>query len=1055
MTGVIKTFLRFCAVISAPLVLGSCAEEIEVERLAKGEQVNISVSVEQDWDDAEATRAARMSKSDFAGPREAVQFDGTIGDQPVYIWCDELDGIDDGLSPLTAEAPELDDETRGTLMTATGTGAAGDDMSMFHQTFSIYPNTTQTTIPRNTKAERPWSSNRWRVENPFTFPNATAAYTFYAIAPYGAPYTDYSWAVYNYETPEKAVDQVDLMTGTATGIKQSTEEIVFSFRHILSAIRFKMGPQGFAGGYTIKNIELRGVKTEGRFNMTSANGSWVALANTRNINPNQDFNFPITDATYNTMITNDGDATTTGTTFLLIPQTTAFTCAIKLQDADGEVKTITASIPAKQWKPGYTYTYTIASEVDNSTFTLTVNGNPVFNYEGTYQSGGASGATNQYGIISYRKTSKNVSHPVAWEIVKYEYSDDDGATWTDNGTTKPAWLTGLSLESGAGKTSAEYGRVTGIDSQNYIEDKNAERNAKFKTTPVSDYDLSTHDIKGNVTPMNTANCYVISAPGSYKLPLVYGNAIKDGQPNPAAYNYNNMLNVQWNTVLPDPNPSGKTWMVDYTYSTRSWAECVDHNKAVVSNSEDPGPRTATGTLLDSYYLAAQNYLAFVDYFGAQIRDPWIKVNGAQHAGEGIPTSAAVQWTSGDSHIPTNPRISGDYLLFDVPAENLRAGNSQIVVKDESGKIMWSWHLWFAPDDVLDVTEVTNYKGVKYNFAKETMGFVPGTWMQSTYNCPRKIRVTVQQKEGVSGSSPQTAQFIITQNNGLTIAQAYAPIYQWGKKDPYQPPGQVVGTTTAYGSHAPSIQHTILNPHYFYATYSNPTVSGSDTYLSGSKYVECNYGSVAGPGPGPTHLYNYYNRITWQLCPWPRMYASHKAYYFTNLWNASTNNLDIVHDDPVVKTVYDPCPVGFHVPPTNAYSGFTLGGFTELAEKAYTYSGSGTGLNGQNLGSSMWQFYSYGLRGASDAERKNSSVLTYFVGGNFLASSNAPMATVAYDNSRHYMANGRTQRVDDDIYNSYGNYYMAITSGRTWVFRPSTSVLQSSANNAGNIVPVKD
>ena len=35
--------------------------------------------------------------------------------------------------------------------------------------------------------------------------------------------------------------------------------------------------------------------------------------------------------------------------------------------------------------------------------------------------------------------------------------------------------------------------------------------------------------------MNTANCYVVSAPGTYTLPLVYGNGIKDGQPNPSAY----------------------------------------------------------------------------------------------------------------------------------------------------------------------------------------------------------------------------------------------------------------------------------------------------------------------------------------------------------------------------------------------------------------------------------------------------------------------------------------------------------------------------------------
>ena len=35
--------------------------------------------------------------------------------------------------------------------------------------------------------------------------------------------------------------------------------------------------------------------------------------------------------------------------------------------------------------------------------------------------------------------------------------------------------------------------------------------------------------------MQTANCYVINAPGQYSLPLVYGNAIKDGGTNASAY----------------------------------------------------------------------------------------------------------------------------------------------------------------------------------------------------------------------------------------------------------------------------------------------------------------------------------------------------------------------------------------------------------------------------------------------------------------------------------------------------------------------------------------
>lgn len=48
------------------------------------------------------------------------------------------------------------------------------------------------------------------------------------------------------------------------------------------------------------------------------------------------------------------------------------------------------------------------------------------------------------------------------------------------------------------------------------------------------------------------------------------------------------------------------------------------------------------------------------------------------------------------------------------------------------------------------------------------------------------------------------------------------------------------------------------------------------------------------------------------------------HHFWNLWNANNTRTD-ANDDPVVKTVYDPSPVGYCVPATNAFSGFTYEG----------------------------------------------------------------------------------------------------------------------------------
>lgn len=49
------------------------------------------------------------------------------------------------------------------------------------------------------------------------------------------------------------------------------------------------------------------------------------------------------------------------------------------------------------------------------------------------------------------------------------------------------------------------------------------------------YDLSRHDIYGNAIKQTTANCYVVKNKGYYSFPLVYGNALKNGEVNTPAF----------------------------------------------------------------------------------------------------------------------------------------------------------------------------------------------------------------------------------------------------------------------------------------------------------------------------------------------------------------------------------------------------------------------------------------------------------------------------------------------------------------------------------------
>lgn len=57
------------------------------------------------------------------------------------------------------------------------------------------------------------------------------------------------------------------------------------------------------------------------------------------------------------------------------------------------------------------------------------------------------------------------------------------------------------------------------------------KNRAYLGSSSAPHDLS-YDYNGQ---MNTANCYVVTHPGYYKFPLVYGNAIKNGATNAIAY----------------------------------------------------------------------------------------------------------------------------------------------------------------------------------------------------------------------------------------------------------------------------------------------------------------------------------------------------------------------------------------------------------------------------------------------------------------------------------------------------------------------------------------
>ena len=616
----------------------------------------------------------------------------------------------------------------------------------------------------------------------------------------------------DFEVEPNVRDQKDFMTACTGDVHYATRGVHpttnLDFRHALTGIRFAVG-QNLSWNKTIDKVEIRNAVMKSKYTLSKELNGTGATWHIQSTDPRgtatlSGVSVSTSESPNTTIMGNAGD----NFTFYMIPQMlTGKGVTAYVHCTDGTE--ITAPLKG-EWKAGTTRTYKLSQT--NSTWQYTLTSTD------PSRAAECNETTSQpYSITSYREDPvTHTKQAVAWKVIGY--SVDNGTTWS---TTKPAWLTALSAESGNGGTAAETGTATLTkDVKDLLKERNdGLKNATAVGTSSAPYDLSTHDLNGNTTLRSTANSYLISAPGHYRIPLVYGNAIKNGSDNPSSY------------------------QTSHTGTT------------ILSN--------------------------FQDHAGNAINDPWIeKTNGGANAGV---NGAKIVWAD-EKDLVTSPSIAHDasnnaYLDFEVKAADIKSGNAVVAVT-KGGTVVWSWHLWFAPQSALTPIPVTNYQNKVYNFTEETLGWKPTKWEGSTYNTPRTVKVRVEQTIANNGTK-QVSDITITQNPG-TVRTGIATLYQFGRKDAF--PGMdetqlPQGSINKNAGNNMSITNGIQYPDRF--------------YMSGSNW---------------NNNYGYYN-----------------------LWSADNmvaGSLNVGNDDPVVKTVYDPSPVGFKMPANNAFTGFTANGKNE-------------------------------------------------------------------------------------------------------------------------------
>ena len=618
----------------------------------------------------------------------------------------------------------------------------------------------------------------------------------------------------DFEVNSDVTKQVDLMTACTGDVEYTTQfqhpTTNLDFRHALTGIRFAVG-QNLSWNKTIDKVELRNAVMKSKYVLSKQfNGTGAAWDHSSDTRGNATLSGVSVSTSANPNVTIMGNAGDNYTFYMIPQQLTGYVTAY-VHCTDGTEITV----PLKgEWKAGTTRTYKLSQTTSTWTYTLTpTDPSRAANFDETQ--------SQAYGITSYREDP--VTHQqqaVAWKVVGYD-ADGDG---TFSMSEKPAWLTSLSKTEGDGGTAADQGTATLTKD---ITDLLAKRNKALKDATAlgsasAPYDLST---KGGSVSRSTANSYVISAPGYYRIPLVYGNAIENGNDNPSSYRTSN-----------------------------------------------------TGT-----YILSN----FQDHAGNPITDPWIeKTNsGANNGVDG----AEIVWADA-ANLVYSPAIKHDanndaFLEFEVKASDIQSGNAVVAVTKSDGvgskTVLWSWHLWFAPKDALDKIKVTNHQNVNYYFTKETLGWKPTQWSGSTYSSARTVKVKVEQTVANNGAKAYTV-INITQNPG-GVRKGATTLYQFGRKDAF------------------------------------PGVAKADL-ASNSHFTE-NAGGNMSIENGIQHPDNFY---TWSSSWYS---APPTGYSYYNLWSAD-NTTTGFNDNHVVKTVYDPSPVGFKMPASNAFTGFTANGQDE-------------------------------------------------------------------------------------------------------------------------------
>lgn len=822
---------RILLVVLMAIFYVSCADPNDQDW---GAQTNISftIATSQEWGTSEHTPTTRTEYKNVPSQQVFVMTDYS-GGKPLYLHTITTDSIQERTDNSHYDLEKKQGTTRATPITSATLYPSFGVFGYVYDRSDSWNESLTSNYMYNTEVG---FNTNWKTN--YKWPGPLKKIRFFAYAPYSSEgivlpsITSSGSPFIFYKVPVNVSRQKDILVASSQELPgNANSNVNLNFCHILTAVRFVTGDQMMPG--KIKKITLKGVYGKGTYYMGT--DSWRNLGG-NDANPlskSVDTFEQIIDKQLDSQNNIDMSAHTASNqeitsydaTFMMLPQILPLAAEVEVTFVDNLTSTeriLKASLGGSTWKMGCTVTYRISSTSIMISPRLTVQSPAAFSPMG----GNQNYTVESYAIVSSPNTAEQ-KIALPWNA---EFSIDGGISWS---ASHPSWLNSFTANNTGSTSPTTF--VAGVTKQDSHSTFNRDDILRSRSPLGSVYDLSTN---GGNKSRSTANCYLVNRAGTYSLPLVYGNAIKDGAVNAASF---------------------------------------------------------TSTVNGQYVLKR-----FLNHLDAPITNPYIRNNV-----NCSPNNCCLVWED-EPGLITNVSLGADNntLIFTVPQNTIKQGNAIVAVRDAANNIMWSWHIWVT-DYVLgtDLKTVTNYNNRTFTFLPLNVGWCGDP---DTQYDERSVLVRIRQTQ-----SGKTQQFLIKQRGGTLPGFGNNPYYQWGRKDP-----MLAGIRNGVDKTCFTDQNN-----------KNYAFSVTDGKASLGKSIS---------HPYQFYTYSYRNQPPDDWCS--------DSYY--NTWDA--NNMSTQpSENGIVKTIYDPSPVGYCVPPSNAFSGFSLtGGYVSQPEQ---FNVSGSFVNG-------WTFF---------------------------------------------------------------------------------------------------